>query len=205
MEAGSPSVEESATVRIWTFTASQSLAVKCALLMSYGDRTGSVDERSGRKPIKTLSLFSGAGGLDIGFHAAGYDIVACVEIDGNYCKTLEANIGSGKTFGPDTRIFCEDVRKFNAREFAGRGIECIIGGPPCQTFSAAGRRSGGVLGTSDARGRLFKTYCEILDIIKPKMFVFENVYGLPGANRAARGERSLTHFEFMGTSSPPTC
>lgn len=137
---------------------------------------------SPRKLIKTISLFSGAGGLDIGFHAAGYDIIACVEINGNYCKTLEANKGPGKMLGEHCTILCEDVRTFNAQKFADQGIECIIGGPPCQTFSAAGRRSGGVLGTSDARGRLFNAYCRILEIIKPKVFIFENVYGLPGAN-----------------------
>jgi DNA (cytosine-5)-methyltransferase 1 len=137
---------------------------------------------STKKSIKTISLFTGAGGLDIGFHAAGFDIVACVEIDGNYCKTLESNQGLGKTFRTDCRILCDDVRKFDAWEFANKGIECIIGGPPCQTFSAAGRRSGGVLGTADARGRLFNAYCRILEIVKPEVFVFENVYGLPGAN-----------------------
>lgn len=134
------------------------------------------------KRIKTLSLFSGAGGLDIGFHNAGFDIVACVEIDRNYCKTLEANKGRGKAFGAHCEIICDDVRTFNAQRFANLGIECIIGGPPCQTFSAAGRRSGGVLGTSDSRGRLFSAYCKILAIVKPEVFVFENVYGLPGAN-----------------------
>lgn len=150
------------------------------------------------KAIKTLSLFSGAGGLDIGFHMAGYDIVACVEIDGNYCRTLEANKGRGKTFCDRARFFCQDVRKFDATPFAGQGIECIIGGPPCQTFSAAGRRSGGVLGTSDARGRLFKAYCHILSIIKPKIFVFENVYGLPGANNGGPWREIVAAFKSLG-------
>ena len=93
--------------------------------------------------IKTLSLFTGAGGLDIGFHDAGFDITACVEIDANYCKTLEANKGPGRTFRTGTKVLHEDVRKLHAEPFVGQGIDCIIGGPPCQTFSAAGRRSGG--------------------------------------------------------------
>jgi DNA (cytosine-5)-methyltransferase 1 len=140
------------------------------------------DLNSPKRNIKTISLFTGAGGLDIGFHQSGFDIVACVELEGHYCKTLEANRGQGKTLGSHCKILCEDVRTFDAQEFANQGVECIIGGPPCQTFSAAGRRSGGVLGTSDARGRLFSAYCRILKIIKPEVFVFENVYGLPGAN-----------------------
>lgn len=151
-----------------------------------------------RELIKTLSLFSGAGGLDIGFHAAGFDIIACVEIDSNYCKTLKANKGPGRTYSDASRVLCEDVRRFDAKQFADRGIECIIGGPPCQTFSAAGRRSGGVLGTSDARGRLFNAYCEILSIIKPQVFVFENVYGLPGANNGGPWREIVSAFSALG-------
>jgi DNA (cytosine-5)-methyltransferase 1 len=151
-----------------------------------------------KRAIKTLSLFTGAGGLDIGFHEAGYDIVACVEIEPNYVKTLEANKGPGKIYSASTQVFSIDVRRFDACQFANAGIECIIGGPPCQTFSAAGRRSGGVLGTSDARGRLFRTYCEILDIIKPRMFVFENVYGLPGANNGEPWREIVQSFQAHG-------
>ncbi len=134
------------------------------------------------KKIKTLSLFSGAGGLDIGFHNAGFDILGCVEIEPAYAKSLERNSGSGRFFGPKLNIHCEDIRNFDPTPYVGIGIECVIGGPPCQTFSAAGRRSGGVLGTIDPRGRLFESYCRILKAIEPQVFVFENVYGLPGAN-----------------------
>ena len=105
--------------------------------------------------MKTLSLFSGAGGLDIGFHRAGFDIIGCVEIEKQYCETLKANRNNGTYFNPDAKIYCEDIRNFNPNEFANKGIECVIGGPPCQPFSAAGRRSGGVPGMQDDRGKLF--------------------------------------------------
>ncbi|HGY3148657.1 TPA: DNA cytosine methyltransferase [Morganella morganii] len=134
------------------------------------------------KKIKTLSLFTGAGGLDIGFKKAGFDILGCVEIEPAYVKTLEQNKGEGKFFGPNLNIHCQDIREFDPTPYIDIGIECVIGGPPCQTFSAAGRRSGGVLGTIDARGRLFESYCRILKAVSPEVFVFENVYGLPGAN-----------------------
>ena len=134
------------------------------------------------RQIPTLSLFSGAGGLDLGFHRAGYDILACVEIERAYCDTLAANAGPGKLFPDTMSVRCTDIRDFGAAEFKGKGIECVIGGPPCQTFSAAGRRSGGVLGISDTRGQLFKSYCNVLSVLRPRVFVFENVYGLPGAN-----------------------
>jgi DNA (cytosine-5)-methyltransferase 1 len=135
-----------------------------------------------KKAIKTLSLFSGAGGLDIGFREAAFEIVACVELEPAYCKTLETNAGRLGSAKHPSRIHCGDIKEFDPSPYVGVGIECVIGGPPCQTFSAAGRRSGGVLGTDDARGRLFQSYCRILDAVQPRVFVFENVYGLPGAN-----------------------
>jgi DNA (cytosine-5)-methyltransferase 1 len=132
--------------------------------------------------IKTLSLFSGAGGLDIGFHQAGFDVIACVELEEKYCKSLVKNKEQGKYVSTSTNIHNIDIRDFDISKYVDAGIECIIGGPPCQTFSAAGRRAGGVIGTDDERGQLYETYCKILDAIKPEVFVFENVYGLPGAN-----------------------
>lgn len=135
--------------------------------------------------IPTLSLFSGAGGLDIGFLQAGFDIRACVEIENSYCDTLEANVGGHHGYGAATKVFRQDIRDFDATKFRDMGIRCVIGGPPCQTFSAAGRRSGGVIGIDDDRGQLFKAYCRILDELQPEVFLFENVYGLPGANGGA--------------------
>jgi DNA (cytosine-5)-methyltransferase 1 len=137
---------------------------------------------SRKRRIPTLSLFSGAGGLDIGFLAAGFDIRGCVEINADYSATLRANIGHSSGFAAKTQVHCTDIRSFDPSVYRAAGIECVIGGPPCQTFSAAGRRSGGVIGTADDRGQLFRSYCHILDQLSPKVFVFENVYGLPGAN-----------------------
>lgn len=132
--------------------------------------------------MKTLSLFSGAGGLDIGFHRAGFDIIGCVEIEKQYCETLKTNRDNGKYFNPEAKIYCEDIRSFKPEEFVNKKIECVIGGPPCQPFSAAGRRSGGVPGMQDDRGMLFESYCHVLEILRPRVFIFENVYGLKGAN-----------------------
>ncbi|PPT56891.1 DNA cytosine methyltransferase [Xanthomonas arboricola] len=151
-----------------------------------------------QKKIKTLSLFSGAGGLDIGFHAAGYDILGCVEIEPAYAASLERNKGPSRLFGPRLNVHCQDIRNFDPTPYVGVGIECVIGGPPCQTFSAAGRRSGGVLGTIDPRGRLFESYCRILEAISPAVFVFENVYGLPGANDGAPWREICTAFAQLG-------
>lgn len=148
--------------------------------------------------IRTLSLFSGAGGLDIGFHNAGYDIVGCVEIEKQYCDTLIANRNNKKYFNPNAKIYCQDIRTFDANEFAEMEIECVIGGPPCQPFSAAGRRAGGVPGMQDERGMLFESYCNVLKKLKPKVFVFENVYGLKGANNGEAWSEIVSSFSEIG-------
>lgn len=148
--------------------------------------------------IPTLSLFSGAGGLDIGFLQAGFDIRACVEIQPSYCATLKENLHSLAGFGPTTQILNQDIRNFDTRPFRKMGIECVIGGPPCQTFSAAGRRAGGVIGTEDERGQLFTSYFRILQELRPKVFVFENVYGLPGANGGGPWREITSAFSKLG-------
>ena len=130
-----------------------------------------------REPIRTLSLFSGGGGLDIAFRGAGFDIVEMVEIEERYAQTLSANIGAENELG-QTQVHCVDIRNYQPTE---TGIELIIGGPPCQTFSAAGRRAAGVRGTSDPRGTLFEEYVRLLRQIRPRAFLFENVYGIVGA------------------------
>jgi DNA (cytosine-5)-methyltransferase 1 len=150
------------------------------------------------KGIPTLSLFSGAGGLDIGFLQAGFDIRGCVEIESTYCKTLEDNVGAKEGYSRDTVIYCNDIRQFDVSQYKNSGIECVIGGPPCQTFSAAGRRSGGVIGLEDGRGQLFKSYCRILEVINPRIFVFENVYGLPGANGGEPWKQICEAFSSLG-------
>ena len=150
--------------------------------------------------MKTLSLFSGAGGLDIGFHRAGFDIIGCVEIEKQYCETLKTNRDNGKYFNPEAKIYCEDIRSFKPEEFVNKKIECVIGGPPCQPFSAAGRRSGGVPGMQDDRGMLFESYCHVLEILRPRVFIFENVYGLKGANNGEAWDEISKSFSALGYS-----
>lgn len=130
------------------------------------------------KPINTLSLFTGAGGLDIGFHDLGFESELMVEIEEDYCKTLNENSRPGKHLEKSKPV-CMDIREFHPGDELK--VDFIIGGPPCQTFSAAGRRAAGVLGTTDPRGMLFQEYVRLLKKLKPKGFLFENVYGITGA------------------------
>jgi DNA (cytosine-5)-methyltransferase 1 len=128
---------------------------------------------------KVLGLFSGAGGLDIGFHDVGFDIVETVEFEPRFVTTLNANTGPGRYFPNGQTNRCIDIRDY-VPEF--EAVDFIIGGPPCQSFSAAGARAQGVAGTRDERGGLFREYVRLLRLLKPRGFLFENVYRIVGAN-----------------------
>jgi DNA (cytosine-5)-methyltransferase 1 len=137
--------------------------------------------------LRTISLFSGAGGLDIGFHDAGFDIVESVEINVSYVQSLKVNSKPDGYFGSG-EVRNIDIREYHPTKNGWRRgeIDFIIGGPPCQTFSAGGRRAGGVTGTSEARGTLFEEYVRLLKELQPRAFLFENVYGITGAEAGAK-------------------
>lgn len=151
--------------------------------------------RSLRNPIRMLSLFSGGGGLDIAFHDAHFTAVQMVEIEQQCVETLKINAQAGKIF-EGTQTLCMDVRQFEPA--VNSSIDFIIGGPPCQTFSAAGRRAAGVAGLDDPRGQLFQEYVRILCKVKPKGFLFENVYGIVGAQGGKAWREILDTFESVG-------
>lgn len=146
-------------------------------------------------PIRTLSLFSGVGGLDIAFHDAGFSISHAVEIDERFANTLSANAAAGG-YLDGTRVLCKDIREFHPPE--GMKVDFIIGGPPCQSFSAAGRRAAGVAGTQDDRGVLFREYVRLLNTLKPVGFLFENVYGITGAEGGKAWESIQEGFASAG-------
>ena len=165
---------------------------------NWPDRFGSAlheFNRASNKPIRTLSLFAGAGGLDIGFHDAGFEIKQMVEIEQSFAATLQANAMPGGLFEGGS-VHAQDVRTFHADPKIK--YDFIIGGPPCQTFSAAGRRAAGVKGTSDPRGVLFEEYVRLLGEINPIGFLFENVYGIVGAEGGAPWKLIVDSFEAAG-------
>jgi len=152
------------------------------------------------KPIRTLSLFSGAGGLDIGFHDAGFEIVKQVEIEEKFVATLRANSGRGKYLS-ESKVESMDIRDFHPVD--DLKVDFIIGGPPCQTFSAAGRRAAGVRGTTDERGTLFEEYVRLLKQLKPAGFLFENVYGITGADDGKAWQSICAAFAGAGYTITP--
>ena len=120
--------------------------------------------------IKVVSLFSGGGGLDVGFKKAGYDIIWAIDNNPNAVATYRANLGN--------HIICEDITKIELSSIPKADV--VIGGPPCQSFSLAGNRN-----VEDARGQLVWQYIKIIDKIQPKAFLFENVQGLLSAKNAS--------------------
>lgn len=147
------------------------------------------------RPI-ALSLFSGAGGLDIGFHQVGFKIVACVEKEASFCQTLQLNLA--RYLEPDCTILNRDIQELQLNEIPVKKIDFIIGGPPCQSFSAIGRRAGGIDGIRDERGSLFEYYCHLVQHYQPKGFLFENVRGILGANHGQDWEFIVDAFAQSG-------
>ena len=145
--------------------------------------------------IRVASFFSGGGGLDIGFEEAGFETVFATDIEKICCETLKAN--RGIFFDPGMQVVQADIRKLR-REQIPANIDLVVGGPPCQTFSASGRRAGGAPGRLDERGTLFEAYCRVISELKPKAFLFENVRGILGTNKGRDWEMIVKSFEKIG-------
>ena len=114
--------------------------------------------------MKIISLFSGCGGLDLGFEQAGYEIVFENEFDKDIWETKKKN--------HTCPLNHKDIRKIEASEIPE--ADGIIGGPPCQSWSSAGKQKG----IEDERGQLFLDYIRILKAKQPKFFLCENVPGI---------------------------
>ena len=136
--------------------------------------------------MKILSLFSGCGGLDLGFEKAGFDIPIANEFDKNIWKTFEVN-------HPQTKLLKEDIRKIDAKTLP-KDIDGIIGGPPCQSWSEAGS----LKGIEDDRGKLFFEYIRILKSVQPKFFLAENVSGMLADRHSEAVKNIIKMFEECG-------
>lgn len=136
--------------------------------------------------MKLLSLFSGCGGLDLGFEKAGFEIPVANEFDPTIWSTYEAN-------HPNTFLVKGDIRNVNSAELPNE-IDGIIGGPPCQSWSEAGMRRG----IDDDRGRLFFEYIRILRDKQPKFFLAENVSGMLANRHSEAVKNIIEHFKGAG-------
>ncbi len=115
--------------------------------------------------MNIVSLFSGCGGLDLGFKNAGFNIIWANEYDKSIHETYRFN-------HPNTILNTADIRTLTGNDIPD--CDGIIGGPPCQSWSEGGKG----LGLKDPRGQLFLDYIRIVEAKKPKFFVIENVQGI---------------------------
>lgn len=145
---------------------------------------------------RVLALFSGAGGLDLGFSRAGFDVAVSSDIDPTCLASVDLN--AHRHFGPQHRSVCVDVSCAKFEDFGDERFDFMIGGPPCQSFSAAGRRAGGVHGVNDFRGSLFWHYCRLIEHFRPRGFLFENVRGILQANGGRDWEIIKAAFSSLG-------
>jgi DNA (cytosine-5)-methyltransferase 1 len=131
-----------------------------------------------------ISLFSGAGGMDIGVKKANFDILTEIEIDKYCCQTLRAAAEREKR---NTLILEDDIKNVNPNELKKqlglkpKELDLLFGGPPCQPFSLAGKQKS----LNDARGPLLFEILRFANVLKPKVIFIEQVKGL----LSARGEK----------------
>lgn len=135
--------------------------------------------------MNLISLFSGAGGLDLGFEKAGFNISMANEYDKGIWATYEANHSAPLIKG--------DIRNIKDTDFPNE-IDGIIGGPPCQSWSEAGS----LRGINDSRGQLFFDYIRILKNKQPKFFLAENVSGMLASRHSEAVKNIIQQFEDCG-------
>lgn len=134
--------------------------------------------------MNIISLFSGAGGLDLGFKRAGFNLIWANEYDKTIWETYEKN--------HNTPLDKRDIREILSEDIPD--CDGIIGGPPCQSWSEAGAQRG----IEDSRGKLFYEFIRILKDKKPMFFVAENVSGMLDDMHKEAVQNILHHFENAG-------
>jgi len=142
--------------------------------------------------MKIIDLFSGVGGLSLGFRQVGFDIVLANEIDSDIATAYRLN-------HPETIMINEDITKLDIPsvfgEFRGQ-IDVVLGGPPCQGFSQKGNRKT----IDDERNYLFRYYCEVIKYVQPTYFVMENVPRILTAENGLFKKEILSIFHHLGYS-----
>lgn len=137
--------------------------------------------KSSKKP-KVISLYSGAGGLDIGLKQAGFDVRVALDFDHDSCETLRVNF-------KDTAVIEGDITQVTTAEILEKGgmkkgdVDLLVGGPPCQPFSKSAFWNGSK-GLKDPRAITLHEYIRVLKEAKPRAFLLENVFGLMYKNNS---------------------
>jgi DNA (cytosine-5)-methyltransferase 1 len=164
-----------------------------------GETAKGKQHKSAKKELMALSIFSGGGGLDLGFSSAGFKIGCSSDIDSYSCSTLVINKDK-RPFYKHAYSITADITKVSADVLLKQaglkrgGVDIVLGGPPCQAFSVFGRRGG----LTDPRGGLVWDYLRIIKEVMPKSFVFENVAGIKSIHEGKFFEEILSALTLNG-------
>lgn len=165
----------------------ESLGVKPEYLLSQQRTTGLMNKNpeNNTSKLTAISLFTGAGGLDIGFEQEGFDVRVAIDLDPKAIETIKAN-------RPSVTVISNDICKVSTKEILKKArmgvgeVTVLIGAPPCEPFSVAGRRNG----FQDDRAKAMHAFIDVINKIKPQFFVLEEV---PGFLRVAK--RHISFYE----------
>lgn len=142
------------------------------------------------KSNKVIDLFAGVGGMSLGFEMAGFEVALANEYDKEIAEAYVKN-------HPNTRMIAEDITSLPLDDvfskYRGK-VDVIIGGPPCQGFSQKGQRKT----IHDERNFLFKYYVKVVELVKPRYFVMENVPNLLTTERGYFKKEIEEMFEKLG-------
>lgn len=150
---------------------------------------------------KIFSIFTGGGGLDIGFHGGfsflekeykklNFETVISIDMNKDACDTL-----SNSLYFKDTKVINDDIITHNHKQYNKNNYDVLLGGFPCVTFSMIGNR----LGTSDdIKGKLYESYAKYVEQLRPKVFLAENVKGILSANNGEAVKIIKKRFEIDG-------
>ncbi len=149
-----------------------------------------------------FSTFTGAGGLDIGFHGDFYFLdkyfsklpfktKIAIELNKHACETLKNN----KKYFKDTLVINEDITKIDPNNFKNESYDVLLGGFPCVTFSVVGKQVGV---KDDINGKLYESFVGFVEALQPKVFLAENVKGILSANKGEAIKIITKRFEDTG-------
>lgn len=144
------------------------------------------------KKINYIDLFSGAGGMSLGFDQAQFNNIFSLDIEPSFCETYKNNF-------PKHNLIQKDISKISNQEIKSltenQIVDVIIGGPPCQGFSMAGNIGRKFI--DDSRNQLFREFARVVEVVQPKYFVMENVARLFTHNNGETKKEIIELFKKM--------
>jgi DNA (cytosine-5)-methyltransferase 1 len=152
-----------------------------------------MEKEENKKRPTVIDLFCGAGGMSLGFELEGFQNIFSVDCNKSFCKTYRKNF-------PKHNLLERDIKSLTEEEIPkltqGNDIDLVIGGPPCQGFSIAGKIGRNFI--EDSRNYLFKEFVRVVSVVKPKFFVMENVKRLATHNGGKTKEEIINLFKKLG-------